>query len=104
MQTLTNGAGKADVAASRAPCPNWCVAQHGVHLGEEDWVHLSAPLEISDDVQAQACFSTPSTGEASDGPYVLVGWRQYTVDEAAALGAALMELARTARTIRPAGA
>jgi hypothetical protein len=87
-----------------APCPPWCVVQHGVQMGEEDWVHLSDPLEISDDVYAQACMSTVPPGQVTDGPYVLIGWRQYTADEAAVLGEALIALARTAGEVSgPAG-
>ena len=82
-------------------CPRWCVAEHGVHLGEEDWVHLSAPLEMADDVQAQASMCTVPDGGAVDGPYVLVGWRQYTIDEAVALGEALIGLATTVRDVSP---
>lgn len=103
MQAPTRGAGATDLGAPGVPCPDWCVSQHGVHLGEEDWVHLSAPLAICEDVLAQACVSILPDGGVDDGPYVLVGSRQYTLEEAAALGAALVALARGAGVIRLAG-
>ena len=79
-------------------CPSWCVARHGVHLGEEDWVHTGAPLPIGDDVVAHACMSVdPGTGEV-DGPYVIIGRSQYSPAEAEALGAALIALACEARS------
>lgn len=79
-----------------ATCPHWCVADHGRHAGEDDRVHTGEPVELADGVLARLCLSVdPRTG-ARDGPYVLVGWTEYTLDEAAALGAALVAMARAA--------
>ena len=78
-------------------CPPWCVADHGTHQSEEDWVHIGEPVEVADGVLARLCLSVdPRTGEP-DGPYVLIGWSEYTLDEAAALGVALVAMARTGR-------
>ena len=75
-------------------CPPWCVADHGRHPGEDDRVHTGESVELADGVLARLCLSVdPRTG-APDGPYVLVGWSEYTLDEAAALGSALIAMAR----------
>ncbi|MFI7483508.1 DUF6907 domain-containing protein [Kocuria sp. M1R5S2] len=80
---------------TRRLCPPWCVTGHGVHLGEEDWVHVGEPLTVAPGVVARLGMSVdPGTG-AVDGPYVLVGGTECTLAQAAALGAALVELART---------
>jgi hypothetical protein len=77
------------------------VSNHGDHEGEEDWVHSSETLRIAEEVDAHACMSVdPGTG-AVDGPYVIVGWTQYTPAEAEALGASLMALARRVRDVSP---
>lgn len=83
-------------SAGRA-CPGWCVARHGAHLGEEDWLHVGEPLVVAEGgVTAQLCLSVdPDSGE-QDGPYVLIGTSEYTPAEAADLGRALTELAASA--------
>jgi hypothetical protein len=75
------------------PCPHWCATRHGVHLGEEDWVHSSAALSITDGVMARLCMSVDPVTHAEDGPYLLIGATQYTLTEAKALGDALSALA-----------
>jgi hypothetical protein len=78
-------------------CPPWCVADHGANHGEDDQVHTGEPVELADGVLARLCLSVdPRTG-AQDGPYVLVGWSEYTLDEAEALGTALVTMARAGR-------
>lgn len=68
-----------------------------MRLGEDDWVHTGEPIELADGLLARLCLSVdPQTG-AEDGPYVLVGWTEYTLDEAAALGAALVAMAGAGR-------
>lgn len=78
----------------RHACPPWCTAQHGVRLGEDDWIHIGEPIELADGVLALLCLSIDPLTDTEDGPYVLIGWSEYTLDEAAALGAALMAMAR----------
>jgi hypothetical protein len=69
------------------------VVQHNPELGEEDWVHRSAPIVLADGFEAVLLMSTdPLTGER-DGPYVLVGTTEYTLEEAAALGVAISRIA-----------
>src|SRR3954452_16429611 len=83
-------------AANRRPegCPSWCVQEHGLHGGEEDWLHLSAPLYLAECGKARLCMSkNPETGE-QDGPVVLIGSTEYPLDEAAALGMAIVDIAR----------
>jgi hypothetical protein len=102
MSASIDEKGSNDGAASaRSTCPGWCVSRHGLHLGEEDWVHAGAPLPVEDAVAAHACMSVdPDTGEV-DGPYVIIGRSQYSPAEAEALGAALIALARAARSTTP---
>ena len=81
-------------------CPWWCTSEHGVQTGEEDWIHLGAPLPIAEGVNARLCMSCdPVTGQ-QDGPLVLIGDREYSADEADALGISLTELAEAGRTTR----
>lgn len=79
---------------SAMECPDWCVAAHSVHVGEEDWIHVGEPLPVADGgTTARLCMSVdPGTG-AVDGPYVLIGSSEYTPDAAVALGRALVGLA-----------
>lgn len=78
-------------------CPPWCAVRHGIHVGEEDRVHVSRPLPLSDGIVAQLCVSLDQEGNTQDGPYVLVGSDEYTLDEAKALGAALIAMADLGR-------
>lgn len=76
-------------------CPPWCVTAHDPARGEDDWVHLGEPLMVTDGVTAVLCMSVdPATG-TQDGPWVLIGDRQYTPAEAEQLGLVLSALART---------
>ena len=90
-------AGAAPTAARR--CPPWCVTQHGVHLGEENWIHASEPLPVADGVRAQIVMSVdPDTG-TTDGPSILIGAQEYTLTEARLLGNALIAAADSAAQI-----
>lgn len=81
-------------AASRvATCPEWCVSAHGVHLGEEDWVHQGEPLVLADDLSARLCMSVDPVEGVADGPYVVIGSHEYNLPAAAALGTALVAMA-----------
>lgn len=74
-------------------CPPWCVVPHGMQDGEEDWLHLGAPLPLADGVAARLCMSRdPETGE-TDGPFVLIAEREHSLEDAAALGIELTALA-----------
>ncbi len=74
-------------------CPGWCSTDHGVHLGEEDWIHTSQPVRLADDRVAWRCMSIdPKTG-IKDGPYVLIGDTELTMHQAKATGESLIRLA-----------
>ena len=83
-------------------CPAWCTTQHGVARGEDDWLHVSEALLVADDVFARLCMSVNPETDAEDGPYVVVGSREYSLTEASRLGGALMRLAAVgAASTRP---
>ena len=90
---MSSPASRAPSFVVRGPCPSWCVAGHGVHLGEEDWVHLGEPLPMTDGVSAQLCMSIDPVTGTQDGPYVLIGGTEYTLAAAASLASSLMSLA-----------
>ena len=89
---------------SPCPCPTWCTSQHGVQEGEEDWVHVGAPLLLADGVAARLCMSCDPATYLQDGPLVLIGERECTLEEAAALGVSLAELAVLADPARSSAA
>ncbi len=92
-----------DPVASPPRCPDWCVVRHGMVLGEEDWVHQGRMLDIAEGVVAQLVMSfDPRTG-MEDGPYVLIGGREYTLDEAEQLVEGLRDLIEAGRRPRAAG-
>ncbi|GAA1429233.1 hypothetical protein GCM10009616_10850 [Microlunatus lacustris] len=81
--------------AAALGCPPWCVTGHGVHLGEEDWLHCSEPLPLTDGVAAQLCLSIDPTTRTEDGPYLVVGSTEYSLEDAQALALRLLTLAST---------
>jgi hypothetical protein len=82
-------------------CPHWCTAVHGVLQGEEDSVHHGETLLLDDDSTARLCMSIdPSTGE-HDGPYILIGSKEYTLDQAAQLADQLAALTAVGRAYSP---
>ncbi len=105
MPASTEVASRTGVAeASRTACPGWCVASHGDHGGEEDWVHTGEPLNVAEGVDAHGCMSVDPTTGAVDGPFVIIGWRQYTPAQAEALATSLLDMARRVGAVsRPAG-
>ena len=85
---------------ARVACPAWCATGHGVHLGEEDWLHLGEPVPLTDGVSAQLCMTMDHSATIEDGPYVVIGTREYSLLEAQALGASLMAMAATGASSR----
>lgn len=74
-------------------CPAWCVVEHGVRLGEEDWLHTGEPVVVADGMMARLCMSVqPDTG-IEDGPYVLIGGCELTLAETGALATTLLAMA-----------
>lgn len=87
------------ISPDAGSCPSWCVTAHDPARGEDDWLHLSEPLVLTDGVLARLYMSIdPGTGE-QDGPYVLVGDDELTPAEAEQLGIELSALAALA--LRP---
>jgi hypothetical protein len=72
-------------------CPGWCVLQHERFTGEEDLVHVSEPQSVRNTVVRLCMTVEPATGR-HDGPYVLLGGDEYSLDEAADLVEVLREL------------
>lgn len=81
------------LSLARASCPSWCANGHGVHRGEEDWLHLSEPLPIAEGVSARLCLSIDPLTRDRDGPYLVIGSQEYTMPQAQALGASLLAMA-----------
>ena len=80
-------------SSPRNTCPAWCIAEHGVYAGEDDCLHTGEKLRLVDEVVARLCLSCdPETG-ALDGPYVVVGSEEWTLDQARRVGLALVSLA-----------
>ena len=86
---------------ARAACPAWCATGHGVHSGEEDWVHLGEPLLLTDDVSARLCMTIDPSATIEDGPYVIIGTSEYSLHDAQALGASLMAMAAAGASSGP---
>lgn len=67
-------------------CPPWCVVAHDPGRGEEDWLHESAPVLLTDGVSARTCLSVDPLTGVRDGPYVIVGEDELSPAEAVRLG------------------
>lgn len=72
-------------------CPAWCANRHGLHLGEDDLVHVSAALSVRGTVLRLCSTGDPGMA-AGAAPYVLMGTEEYTLFEADALIDALTQL------------
>ncbi len=93
MHDLGIGAGRVVGGRARDTCPDWCVARHGDYGGEEDWLHISEPLVLTDGALAKLATSIdPATG-TQDGPFVLIGSTEYSLEQAERIGAALVAMA-----------
>lgn len=83
--------------ARRVDCPDWCHAPHAPSpADEDDRLHTSDPVEVTDTVSARLCLSVDAHGQVVEGPYVLVGFAEYTLDQARVLGEGLLQLVREA--------
>lgn len=91
----------AHTARHDVPCPAWCVAAHGQHVGEEDWVHTSEPLAVTDRILARICMTVDPASQVQDGPYVMLGSTELTPAEANAIGLSLQALASAAAEATP---
>lgn len=83
-------------------CPTWCARTHGELHGEEDTVHVSDHATAGNMMLRMCATIDPATGE-EDGPYLLLGVSELTLDQAQELIDALRTLiaqgrGRAART------
>ena len=93
MHDFGPGPGQFIERTARDTCPGWCAISHGVHMGEEDWLHRSNPISLDDGTFANLCMSiNPATG-AQDGPFIVIGATEYSLEQAEHIGAALMAMA-----------
>ena len=83
-------------APGRISCPHWCVIRHGRTVGEEDLLHLSEPVAVAGGLSAQLCLSIDEASGTADGPWVLIGGCEYTLEQAEELGVSLVTIARSA--------
>ena len=86
-------------SVSRTLCPPWCVTAHGLHAGEEDWVHTSEPVPITDQVSARLCVTIDPRTRRPEEPVVMIGEEEHRLDDVSGLGDAiggLVELGRAA--------
>lgn len=81
-------------------CPAWCVVRHGEFAGEEDLVHVSEVTCLGD-TMVRLCATIDQATGLQDGPYVLLGGDECTLDEAAALLDVLASLLEQARIPSP---
>ncbi|HEX5769594.1 MAG TPA: hypothetical protein VFY11_01430, partial [Nocardioidaceae bacterium] len=63
--------------------------------GEDDHVHIGGQLCVRNTLMRLCSTIDPATGE-QDGPYVLMGTQEFTIDEVGELIAALTALAARA--------
>lgn len=79
-------------------CPPWCVQPHRTGDGDDARLHLGEPVYLSSGITARLCMSVDAAGHVEDGPFVLVGEEEYTLEEAIELGGALIAMAQLAAT------
>ena len=82
--------------ATSLSCPRWCTRTHGEIRGEDDTVHVSEQAVAGNRLLRLCATIDPVTGE-QDGPYILIGHQELTLDEAEDLVAALTTLVSQGR-------
>src|SRR3712207_4401503 len=93
MTSATTDSDAGPKATTRPVCPAWCVTRHNRLSGEDDWLHMGEPVELTARIIARVCMTVePETG-AVDGPYVLIGHAEFTLDQAAALAGTVLDMA-----------
>jgi hypothetical protein len=81
-------------------CPSWCVLRHGRYQGEEDLVHVSEARFVRN-TMVRICMTMDHETGRRDGPFVLLGTDEYSLDEAAALVDVLRDLLSLGRVPTP---
>lgn len=97
---LAKGAEVEQLMSAEDPCPSWCRVTHGVQQGEEDALHLGVAVYVRG-TPVRLCMTGGRGSTGSDGPYVLVGEHEYTLDEAQALSGALAHLVDVGSRLTP---
>ncbi|WP_299444949.1 DUF6907 domain-containing protein [uncultured Phycicoccus sp.] len=87
-------------AAAGDPCPAWCRITHGTLQGEEDRLHLGVTVYVRE-TPVRLCMTAAHGSTPSDGPYVIVGEREFTLDEADALSAVVARLVEAGSAVSP---
>lgn len=84
-----------DPARSTKPgtCPTWCTAVHGTLGGEEDDLHTSAPVRLTDDLVVHVCAYVDTVSGKTDGPYIYADAVQWSPGRARSIGAGVAALA-----------
>ena len=77
-------------------CPAWCVLEHGIYAGEDDHLHTGAPLRLARGVTAHLCATIDPKSGRLNGPYVVVGGEEWTLQRTRSIGHALIALAEQA--------
>lgn len=80
--------------------PAWCVTRHGDFTGDEDQVHVSDSTFVRYTMVRLCMTVDPLTGR-QDGPYILLGSDEYSLEEAALLVQVLTSLLDVGRATIP---
>jgi len=80
--------------------PGWCVLQHGAHAGEEDQVHVSDSTFVRY-TMVRLCMTVDPVTWLQDGPYILLGSDEYSLEDTALLIEALTSLLDLGRATIP---
>lgn len=83
-------------------CPPWCSVSHGLAGAEDDLVHVGEAVAVSGAALARLVLSVDPVTGRTDGPYLLVGNDELTVEEARRLGTTLVAMADSAAALLPA--
>ena len=80
--------------------PAWCVLQHGDYTDDEDQVHVSDSTVVRHTMVRLCMTADPVTG-MQDGPYILLGSDEYSIEDTALLIQALTSLLDVGRATIP---
>lgn len=72
-------------------CPSWCALRHGRYKGEEDLVHVSKARFVRN-TMVRICMTMGHETGKRDGPVVLLGTDEYSLEEVVALVEVLRDL------------
>lgn len=78
--------------------PAWCVLRHRDHTGEEDHVHVSDSSFVRY-TMVRLCMTVDPVTRVQDGPYILLGSDEFSLEDTAHLIEALTSLLDLGRAI-----